>query len=564
MNVKDQSRRCLHTAVLVALLGACPVAAYAGENENVGALQKKLNNLAAEVEALRAQIAEQQAASEKVDIVDIQKRLDKAELHSSTDRIQWSVDARTRADSIHYSGVKTAPAPVVSSFFTPAAQGGFNGATPQQIQQAMGQMAAAGMVPPADEQDIDNDSIWTNRVRLGMKAKVNENIDFQGRIASYKVFGDSTGVKVYNGMNDVTFDGNTASLPHGDELRLERAYFNVKDEFDSMPWNISFGRRPSTEGSPLEFLNNGEIGGSPLAHIINWQFDGASASIGLEEATGIPGFDLKACWGVGFESGWANDPMNVAGVDDVQLGGFIAQLYDDGSTVATLNYAHAWDITDGFAGETVQPFYVATNPDGSLSFIPNSGSFISTVYPETEIGDWDAVNLLLTHNMKESLGVDVNVFLSSAFSYTNPSRVSNIAYYNMMGQGLLNSNGSLDDHGGYSIYAGVNMPVYNGSRFGFEYNYGSKYWFNFTGAEDSLVGSKLAVRGHVLEAYFHQPVYKENFFLTLGTRYYMHDYTGSGTPLGNPVEVNQATALDSINPVLDEVWDVYLAATLRI
>lgn len=549
---------CLSLIVTSALVS---VSAFADGNE-LDAMRKQLQTLQSTMDQLKADLAAKEATSNE-EIEELSDRLDKAELHTASDKINFGVDFRVRGDSIHYNGVRTAPEALVGSFFTPVNQGGFNGATPQQIQQAIGQMAAAGMVPPAEKRDIDNDQIMTNRLRINMKTKVNDNLDFKGRLAAYKVFGDSTGVKVFNGLNDVTFDGNSTSLPRGDQLRLERAYFNVHGDWDNVPVNFSLGRRPSTEGSPLEYRNNDMIGGSPLAQIINWQFDGSSLSFGLEEPTGIPGFETKLCYGIGYESGWGADPEELNGLDDVHLAGFITQLFDDGYTVATVNYAHAFDITDGFAGETVQPFTVGQNPDGTLTFAPNTGNFVSAIYPGTEIGDWDAATLLVTHNGAESFGADVDLFLSLGYTHTDPSRVSNIPFYQVMGQGLLSSNGDLQDRDGFSVYTGAVVPVYAGGRFGLEYNYGSKYWFNFTGAEDSLIGSKLATRGHVFEAYYHQPVYGDNFFVTIGAQHYNYEYTGSGNPLGAPVKISDLTALDALNPVLDEVWNFYLSTTLR-
>ena len=98
---------------------------------------------------------------------------------------------------------------------------------------------------------------------------------------------------------------------------------------------------------------------------------------------------------------------------------------------------------------------------------------------------------------------------------------------------------------------------------GLEYNYGSQYWFNFTGAEDTLVDSKLAARGHVFETYYIQPVFGDTLFVKLGGRYYDYEYTGSGNPLGEPVSISDATALDTLFPVTDKVWNVYLSATVR-
>lgn len=506
-----------------------------------------------EIEALRQEIRE------------LEERLDKAELHTATDKLALGVELRTRAETIHYDDILAAPAALVNTFFAPY-PAGFNGATVQEAQQAIANMAAAGMIPPPEERDADNDIIYTNKFRLNMKYRHNRHLDFAGRLAAYKVFGDSSGVKFNQGsLGDITLDGNTSSLPHGDTIRLERAYFNYKDDVGSVPVNVSFGRRPSTQGPPLEFRNYSLEMGSPMATIINWQFDGASLTFDLEEVTGIPGADLKFCYGVGFEGDWGNsyslDNMG-ADVDDVHMFGFISTLYDNETTSAVLNYAHAWDITDGFTGLTVMPFIVSENADGTLSFEANTGGYISRVQPMTEIGDWDAATLVLRSNLWEHLA-DIDLFLAGSWSHTDPSRISRIPFYELMGQGLLSSNGQLEDHNGYSIYAGALFPMPLDARLGLEYNWGSKYWFNFTGAEDSLVGSKLATRGQVWEAYYIQPIYQDNFFLTLGGQYYDYEYTGSGNPLGAPVKICDATSLDSLFPVVDKVWNGYLSVTMR-
>lgn len=501
----------------------------------------------------------------------LKKRLDKAELHTATDKLSFGVDLRTRADSLHYDNIRVAPAAIVGGFFTPADQMGFNGATLQQIQQGMANMAAAGMVPPPEEVDADNDIIYTNRLRLDMKSKVNEHLSFYSRMAAYKAFGDSSGVKFNQGsLGDVTLDGNTSSLPHGDMIRLERAFFNLRNEFGSVPVNFSLGRRPSTEGPPLEFRNNSLEGGSPLATLINWQFDGASLTFGLEDPTHIPGAALKLCYGVGFEGDWGNASSlssSQPSVDDVHMFGFIADLYNDDLTSVVLNYAHASEVTDGFTGLTVMPFIVSKedrNNDGTSEyyFEKNSGGFITRMEPQTNIGDWDALSLLLRTNLEE-LWTDVDLFLAGSWSHTDPSRVSRNPFYEITGTGLLSSGGDLEERDGYSLYAGVVLPMPLDARLGLEYNWGSKYWLNFSGAEDSLVGSKLAARGQVYEAYYHQPVFGPNFFLTLGTQYYDYEYTGSGNPLGKPVKISDANSLDTLNAVVDTVWVGYLSATLR-
>ncbi len=509
--------------------------------------------------------------TEKADeIKEIDDRLSKAEIHTATDRISFGVELRTKAESIHYNDLRVAPSTLISAFFA-SPPAGFNGATLAQAQAMIAGMAASGSLPPPNKFSANNDAIFTNRFRLDMKAKVNDNLNFAGRLAAYKVFGDSTGIQFYQGsMGNVAFDGTTSSIPHGDTIHLERAYFNYHRDIGKVPVNFSLGRRPATEGPPAEYKSYSLEGGSPLATIINWQFDGASLNLGLEDIIGIPGSALKFCYGVGFERDWGNTSTLSATSDvkDVHLAGFIATLYDDDNTSAVLNYSHAWDITDGFTGLTVMPFIAYKEDrdgDGTYEyyFDKNYGGYVSRVEPMTNIGDWDAASLLLRTNLGEWFDTDIDLFLAGSWSHTDPSNISENPFYELMGQGLLSSNGDLDSHDGYNLYAGAIFPMPFDARLGLEYNWGSRYWFNFTGAEDSLIGSKLATRGQVYEAYYIQPVFGQNFFFQLGTQFYNYKYTGSGNPLGKPVKLSQAGSLDTFFPVPDEIWNLYLSATLR-
>jgi hypothetical protein len=558
-------------SIILALLLISPLTAWGTEDGD--AMRKQLDAMKVQMEALQKKIEqmESKTSQQTEDSEEMEERLNKAELHTATDKLSFGVDLRTRADSIHYDNILSAPSALTNGFFTDIGSGGFNGGTLSQIQGGMAAMAAGGMIPTAEKVDVNNDIIYTNRFRLNMKARVSPQLTFGGRLSAYKVFGDSTGVKFNQGsMADVTFDGNTTSLPHGDTIRMERAFFNYRFDTDLVPVNLSIGRRPSTEGPPLEYRNNSLEGGSPLATIINWQFDGASLTFGLEEVTGIPGAAFKLCYGVGFEGDWGNTSSLAStqpSVDDVHMYGFIADLYNDDVNSAVLTYAHASDVTDGFTGLTVMPFIVSrqdTDGDGldEYFFSANSGGYISRLEPMTNIGDWDAASLLLRTNLAEK-GVDIDLFLSGSWSHTDPSQVSRNPFFEIMGQGLLSSNGQLEDQDGYSIYAGIIVNMSWNARLGLEYNWGSENWLNFTGAEDSLVGSKMAARGQVWELYWHQNIHKENFFITLGGQYYDYEYTGSGNPVGAPVKISEASSLDALNAIVDEVWVGYLSATLR-
>lgn len=560
-------------------------------SEDIQSLKDELKEMQTKIEKI-----EKESKEDKEEIEYMSDRLDKAELHTTTDKISMGIEFRTEAQSIQYNDMQVTPAPMMKCFMTPQnvycdepnQKGlGLSGLTKDQIMARVAQKAQSPSGMPVPEKyDEDNDVIFTNKFHLNMKAKINNQLNFAGRLAAYKVWGDSTGVKFYQGnLGDVTFDGNTSSLPHGDTIRLERAYFVYSQDINEIPVSLSLGRRPSTYGPPLEYANYSLEAGTPFGTIINWQFDGASLTFGLDYLTGIPGASLKLCYGVGFEGDWGNSyALSQPDVEDVHLFGFVATLFDDGDTNVSLNYAHAWDITDGFTGITAMPFipYKADNlklsADGKTGvpygpdelrdgideyyFEPNSGGFISRMQPATEIGDWDAATLLLRRNLYMDIEQDIDIFLAGSWSHTNPSSFSGNPLYDLLDQGLL-STGELDDQDGYSIFAGVIFPMPYDAKLGLEYNWGSKYWFNFTGAEDTLVGSKLATRGSVYEGYYIQPIIAQNFFVRLGTRYYNYKYTGSGNPMGAPVRISEVTAFDALMPVADKVWDSYLSATLR-
>ncbi|MBT5546834.1 MAG: DUF3373 family protein [Desulfobacula sp.] len=541
--------------------------AFAAEDMEI--LKNELKKMSQTMEALQEKIEtmEKENKEEKEDVQYLSDRVDKAELHTVTDRVSLGVEVRAEGHSLHYDNMQVAPSSLVQGFFTPYASGGFNGGTLSEIQTRIGGMVASGMVPPTEKYDADNDFLPTTKFHLNMKAKVNNNLTFNGRLAAYKVWGDSSGIKTNTGsLGDVTLDGNTSSVPHGDTITLERAYFLYSKNIDEIPVSFSLGRRPSTDGPPMEYGKNSLEAGSPLSTIINWQFDGASLNFGLEEALNISGAAFKFCYGLGFEGGWGNSYslQNTSSyVDDVHMFGVIATIYDDDAFSAVFNYAHAWDITDGFTGLTLMPFIPYKNADGTYSFDQNVGGYISRMQPVTEIGDWDGASLLLRSNLDERVGKDIDVFMAISWSHTDPSQISQNPFYEIMGQGLLSSNGKLEAHDGYSIYAGVLFPMPLDAKLGLEYNWGSEYWFNFTGAEDSIAGSKLAARGSVVETYYIQPIISDNFFLKLGMKYFDYEYTGSGNPLGAPEKISELSSLNAIFPVVDKVWDLSASITMR-
>jgi hypothetical protein len=250
----------------------------------------------------------------------------------------------------------------------------------------------------------------------------------------------------------------------------------------------------------------------------------------------------------------------------MQFAGWIANLYEDDKTKIINMYAHAFDVTDGFTGLVVMPFTMTgLNPDAdgrytAFTMDPNTGAYISRTEPTANIGDLDIVTLLGQSEFK-----DVAFFVDLALSHARPSGISMSPMLQFMGtDALLNSNGEQFDRTGYSVWAGVKTPVaWTDGVIGFEYNWGSQYWLGFTGGEDNIAGSKLATRGSVYELFYNQPLVDNKLMLSLGAQYYDYDYSGSGSPMGEPVKISELTSFDTFMPVVDTMWNYYVTLAYR-
>lgn len=423
--------------------------------------------------------------------------------------------------------------------------------------------------------DHNNDTIFTNKLRIRLNSAVNENLSFTGRLVMYKTWGDATDARWFNGTyNSMNMDGNSGAIPTDDKLHVERAYFVYKNDMGPIPYHFSFGRRPSDYGPGEELRNNATLGGSPLAHIIQWQFDGASLQFDFENVIeALPGSFIKFCYGKGYESGWGSSNATSANngliatpsVDDVEFFGTIVKFYDDETYKFWYNYARGFGVTDGFTGSTVMPYSITGtdyNLDGAydaFTFDMNTLGSSSRTEATADLGDMEWHSFLA---QGKNFGFDW--FASYSMSKSHPNgNTSNSAMYQFMNQDTLL--GSDSSKNGQSYWVGFSTPELpvTGGRLGFEYNHGSKYWVAMTGAEDDLVGSKLAVRGDVYELYYHQPIVGDKLFATIGYQYFDYDYTNSGSYLGAPVKISEATAFNTMTAVADKVEKVYASFTYR-
>ncbi len=373
--------------------------------------------------------------------------------------------------------------------------------------------SSTGTISHVDGYKPDNPALYTNRLRLNLKAKATENVTFKGRLAMYKIWGMESAHATVGpfGSNAYIMDPNNTRRPNDNALRVEMAYVNWTNIADLPIW-FSIGRRPTVDGPPLQLKYNYDrryATPSPLG--VDWSFDGLT--LGYMYTSPFPG-KIRLCYGRGYESGFKDMP-NADKMDDVDLYGISWDVINDpeSNVFANVELFKAADITSSMEYRNVDTYVLSQ--------------------PSYQLGDIYHLSGIFMHKI---MGVDY--FLGAGLSRTDNRYVG-------ANPGLLNAAGEDLNHWGWATYVGFRLPVEQlNSKVGLEYNYGSKYWINFNPASDDLYLAKLATRGHVAELYWiwdipDTPISKYGkAFIRAGYQYYWINYTGSGNWLGKPVDVD--------------------------
>jgi hypothetical protein len=574
-------------ATAVALLGPAALQAAADANseirEQIKALQLQAEELEIRLAASDAEAEAARAAAEDMvfmqeDVDDLDKRMMKAERHATLDAIEWGGDFRFEAHSIqadvpsHFDGMALQKGMVDTMFYfthtggppmapgaveqeiaqnygqylgfldglTYESLGQFLGMfTPEQQEQLMGSLLPGTLVPAYDN---DNSILYTSRLRLEMNAAVSKDITFAGRLGMYKVWGDSTGVQVFDGSpTTIGWDGSTVGVPNSDILRVERAYFTLSN-LGGTPTYLSIGRRPSTGGVPLNFRNDEPRGGTPLGTLIDYQFDGITFGWHINEDS-----TARLCYGVGFESGWGNgeilDPSSK--LKDAQFLGVNWDIFDTPDMFVQATVARAFDVTDGFNGLVVLPTDPLTGND--------VGAPIIMRYSPTEtIGDIDLASVVLTRH-----DGPLDWFVTGSYMRSNPTSATT-----PFGGMFADPFQQPEKQSGTMYYLGGRYTFPNqATKLGLEYNAGSEYWFNFALAEDDIIAPKTSTRGNVIEAYLTHRI-SDHFVIKLGYLRYQFDYSGSGWLLGAPKNLQAGIPLLGF-PALESANQLKLSMTAR-
>lgn len=516
----------------------------------------------------------------QTNVRDLNERVNQTERKTLRDRLEWGGDYRYEFHVIrgnipaHYDGMQLQNLMVNTLWlFTPQSQGGLGMTfdpsmlgqmTPSQFSAFLGQQVqqnytqyqyftnnltfpalkgAIGQFTPQMQQMLMNyltqvpgvlqgaysansDALMTNRLRLRFDSQVADNISFGARLSMYKVFGDSTGLQVFDGQpTSMAIDGTTVGVPSGDMVRVERAYFSWNHIGGSNLY-LSIGRRPSTGGPPLNYRDDEPRGGTPSGSLIDFQFDGITVGYNVSDK-----MTLRACYGMGYSAGFGNGALleNPADrVKSVHLFGGNFDLYSTDKTFIQATIARAWNVTDGFDGLMVLP----NNP---LTGAPVSAPVVMRYAPSANLG---AINLYGI-NLQKKLR-DFDLFASGNWSSTRPNGVTT-----PFGGLMSDPFDTPVNRDGQMYYLGIrySVPKDDGrTKLGFEFNHGTEYWFNFAQAADDIVAPKTDTRGNVYETYLTHRI-SDHFMLKGSFINYDYTWSGSGWQVGAPKRLNSSPIL---------------------
>ncbi|WP_092909965.1 DUF3373 family protein [Hydrogenimonas thermophila] len=482
------------------------------------------DDLRAELEALKKEVAALKKQTKGLKAKKLKKQISELKSAALNDNIKWNVDFRTAYDVIGYK---------------------------------------------YSDGSSDWNQIMTNRLWLGMGYAPTSNITFKGLLSYYKQYGQSTS-QAMNAFNYFDWVVNETPNPSG-ELRVKEAYWlYFGDDFFGVdiPWTASIGRRPATDGLLVNFRDD-QNAKSPIGHIINTEFDGASFKFDLSNVTNVSGMYFKICLGRGMTNAniryagiqpnitqstglfggsgqflitnmTGSEYTKVDGYESTDLFGFIFVPYDDGQYSVHTTAFKALNLPGMKINDMAD-----TNgdgiPDAYLADFKQVGDLYGAAISFLAQGIGDGISDMLD---------DTNFFVSLAASKTDPDGNNQ-----MLGMTMMTPTGPMvlgaapgESKTGTSWYTGINWPcqLIDDARVGVEYNHGSQYWRSFTYAEDTLAGSKLAARGDAYEIWFNKELIGKILTAQVRYTYIDYKYTGSNgffADGGTPLTIDQAEAM---------------------
>jgi hypothetical protein len=400
-----------------------------------------------------------------------------------------------------------------------------------------------------------NSSLYSNRFNLNLNAKATQDVSLTANLAMYKVFGSQSDGAITNSGSAPffadrvgVFDGTLSRVPSTSNLNVDRVYATWSNIADKEMW-LSVGRRPSTGGAPSNLRQNTAVrpgnGGTPSL-LVDYAFDGMTLGY-APEIDALPGAYAKFCYGRGFESGFSNFIGN--SLEDTDMIGIAVVPIDTDPLRVWLQWNRGMNIFDA---PTM------------------NNTYFGDTAPKTNLGDidWFGVGFMSTH---KNVGPGtLQVFGDVGMSVTRPNNnvSAQFGFQGLMTGAFFNPEAP-SEKTGTAIALGVRYDLPSLSKFGFEWNHGSKNWITFAPAADDMWTAKMGTRGDVYEAYYIQELdskpissFFSKAFFRVGVQYYKFDYTGSNNWVGAPVAIGDVNGNLMTTTPLEDATNLY--ATLEV
>jgi len=367
-------------------------------------------------------------------------------------------------------------------------------------------------------------NVLTNRVILTGLAKASDNLKATLKIEANNIFGMNDADNKYDNQN--SFANET---PDDTNIRVKEAFFNYFFGEDGQ-YMFSAGRRPAVGGYPAN-MREGDVPTSPVAHLVNMEFDGFSLWF-KPDAMGSFGEDygtnIKFCFGRGYSSNVGKfqqaPAYSKSDLSSNDMGGFLLIPYNDDQYSVWWENIWAWHV-QGYipAGKDV-------NGDGKVDQNDLIVGDVGAYFGSNIIFKADGVGEEISDFLD-----DTKAFVSLAYTQTRPNN-----------NGML---GSTDSKMGYSVWIGADMPANeDGDRFGVNIVHGSKYYRAMTYGEDTLAGSIAAVRGTAFDAYYNKTLV-ENLTVSLRATYFNYSDAGSEAFFGAAGNPNQSNYVEKATDI---------------
>lgn len=392
----------------------------------------------------------------------------------------------------------------------------------------------------ADGTKVTDNNIWTTKLNLNMESKITDTMKFTGRLAMYKYWADSD-------TNALSYrDSTQGRRPSTSALWVERAYVDWTMLEGEVPLILTLGRQPSSDGPSYEYKDNTVRKSTYSALAFDGAVDGAVLTANFEKATGVKNTALRLAYGKAFQahddyqysgvSNYTGVDINTSSNDNLNDSDVFGAFLDtsipgvDG-TLAQLYYVTARQIpgTDMGLGSAV-----ATAPGAVYNVGANDPGF------NQNIGNFSITGAFVEATNIYGSGLDL--FIQYAMSKAEPNgKVWSPDGVNAFGL-MTNTPGDTSSKNGNAFWAGFRyaIPFIPGGKIGYEYNQGSKYWFNFGSGSTDLT-DKLATKGNVNEIYYIQDI-NRYAYARLGAVFIDYDYSNSGDYRGEPVKIADLSA----------------------